>query len=110
MNVILMSIIAVLVGWVATLIMHTDEDVSLLDFCIGVFGAGVVGGLLAPALGFSATGEFGLTLSGTLFSWAGATVVLAAVNLVRFGTLRRDRRSRGPATASTSLADVKYIA
>lgn len=107
MNVIVMSIIAVLVGWIATLIMHTDEDVALLDFCIGVFGAGVVGGLLAPALGFSATGEFGLTLGGTLSSWVGATLLLAIFNLMRFGTLRRPR---GAAAATTPLADGKHIA
>jgi len=49
-------------------------------------------GLLAPLLGISPTGEFGLTLSGTLFSWGCATILLATVNLLRFGTLRRNRR------------------
>ena len=48
MNVLAMLILAVQVGWLATLIMHTEVDnVSLLDFFVGVIGAGLVAGLLA---------------------------------------------------------------
>jgi uncharacterized membrane protein YeaQ/YmgE (transglycosylase-associated protein family) len=86
--------VAVLVGWLATLIMQTEEDILLLDFIVGVFGAGLAEAL-APALGVSATGEFGLSLPGTLFAWAGATVLLALFNLTRFGTLRRGAHGRG---------------
>ena len=96
MDVITALTVAVLVGWLATLIMLTDEDISLLDFIVGVFGAGLAEAL-APTLGLSATGEFGLSLPGTLFAWAGATVLLGLVNLTRFGTLRRMGRTRGAA-------------
>ena len=105
MDIILMLTVAVLVGWLATLIMDTDNDVSLVDFSVGVFGAGLGGGLLAPALGISASGEFGLTLLGTLFCWVAATILLAAVNLMRCGTLRRDPRSRRPSGHVPLLGD-----
>src|SRR5439155_14621641 len=86
MNVPTLLTMAVLVGWLATLITHAEtDDVSLPDFAIAVSAAALAGGLLAPWLGIPATGEFGLTLSGTLFSWGCATIVLAAVNLLRFG-------------------------
>jgi len=78
MDIVLRLTVAVLVGWLAALIMHTDSDVSLSDFSVGVLGAGLAGGLLAPALNISATGEFGLTLWGPLWCCAAATILLAA--------------------------------
>ncbi|TLY96490.1 MAG: hypothetical protein E6K36_04100 [Gammaproteobacteria bacterium] len=94
MNVPALLTMAVLVGWLATLITHAEtDDVSLPDFAIAVCAAALAGGLLAPVLGISATGEFGFTLSGTLFSWACATLVLGTLNLLRFGSLRRNRRA-----------------
>jgi uncharacterized membrane protein YeaQ/YmgE (transglycosylase-associated protein family) len=89
MNIVTLSIVAVLVGWLATLILHSDVDsLSLLDLAVGVTGAAVVGGLLAPRFGISTTGEYGLTLSGTFVSWLGAMSLLALVNLVRHGHIR----------------------
>jgi len=99
MNVTTLLTMAVLVGWLATLITQSEtDDVCLADFAIAVSAAALGGGLLAPWLGISPTGEFGLTLSGTLFSWGCATILLATVNLLRFGTLHRNRRAdaRGP--------------
>jgi uncharacterized membrane protein YeaQ/YmgE (transglycosylase-associated protein family) len=94
MNVTALLTMAVLVGWLATLITHSEtDDVCLADFAIAVSAAALAGGLLAPLLGISPTGEFGLTLSGTLFSWGCATILLATVNRLRFGTLRRNRRA-----------------
>ena len=101
MNVPTLLTMAVLVGWLATLITHAEtDDVSLPDFVIAVSAAALAGGLLAPWLGIPVTGEFGLTLSGTLFSWGCATIVLAAVNLLRFGTLRHSRRAAARPTPS----------
>ena len=101
MNVPTLLTMAVLVGWLATLITHAEtDDVSLPDFAIAVSAAALAGGLLAPWLGIPVTGEFGLTLSGTLFSWGCATIALAAVNLLRFGTLRHSRRAGARPTPS----------
>src|SRR5438105_8194389 len=104
MNVPALLTMAVLVGWLATLITHAEtDDVSLPDFAMAVCGAALAGGLLAPVLGVSATGEFGLTLSGTLFSWACATLLLGTLNLLRFGSLRRNRRARDKPTPLGAL-------
>ena len=44
MNIVTLSIVAVLVGWLATLILHRDVDsLSLLDVAVGVTGAALVG-------------------------------------------------------------------
>jgi uncharacterized membrane protein YeaQ/YmgE (transglycosylase-associated protein family) len=105
MNVATLLTMAVLVGWLATLITQSKtDDVCLVDFAIAVSAAALGGGLLAPWLGISPTGEFGLTLSGTLFSWGCATSLLATVNLLRFGTLHRNRRAgaQGPVAPPAS--------
>jgi uncharacterized membrane protein YeaQ/YmgE (transglycosylase-associated protein family) len=94
MDTVTLLTVPVLVGWLATLILQgKNKDVSLFDFSIAVTGAALAGGLLAPSLGISPTGEYGLSLSFTLISWGGATTLLALVNLLRIGRLRERRRS-----------------
>jgi uncharacterized membrane protein YeaQ/YmgE (transglycosylase-associated protein family) len=48
MNVVALLTVAVLVGWIAILILH--DEVSLPDFVIAIAGAALAGGLLAPSL------------------------------------------------------------
>jgi len=82
--------VALVAGWLATLLLHRRIDrVSLADFAIAIAGAALAGGVLAPSLGVAITGEFGLTLPGTLSSWGGAMTLLGIANLARFGTLQR---------------------
>jgi len=93
MDVVTLLMVAVLVGWLATLILQgKNDDVYVCDFSIAVTGAALAGGLIAPSLGISPTGQYGLTL---------ATALLAAANLLRYGRLRGDRRrsTRKGATA-----------
>jgi uncharacterized membrane protein YeaQ/YmgE (transglycosylase-associated protein family) len=93
MDVVTLLTMAVLVGWLATLILQAEiDDVCIFDFSIAVTGAALTGGLLCPSLGIALTGECGLTLWGTLVSWAGATTLLGVVNLARYGRLRRGGR------------------
>ncbi|TLY81039.1 MAG: hypothetical protein E6K41_08375 [Gammaproteobacteria bacterium] len=64
MDAITLLTVAVLVGWLATLILlGKNEDVYVCDFSIAVAGAALAGGLIAPSLGISPTGEYGLSLS-----------------------------------------------
>jgi uncharacterized membrane protein YeaQ/YmgE (transglycosylase-associated protein family) len=100
MSVMMLLILSLPVGWLATLILHSDiGSVSLLDFATGVMGAGIAGGLVAPVLGMPLIGEYGFTLLGTLTSLVGAMSVLAVTNLMRRGQLRC-----GPATCRKSSA------
>ncbi len=94
MDVVTLLTEAVLVGWLTTLILQAKIDqVSVFDFSIAVTGGALAGGFLAPYLGISPTGEYGLTLSGTVICWAGATALLAVANLLRYGRLLCERRS-----------------
>ena len=89
MNVVALLTVAVLVGWIATLILH--DEVSLSDFAIAIAGAALAGGLLAPSRGVSPTGDYGFSLSGTLLCWGGAMTLVALINLLRHGGLRHTR-------------------
>ena len=89
MNVVALLTVAVLVGWIAILILH--DEVSLPDVVIAIAGAALAGGLLAPSLGILPTGEYGLSLSGTLLCWGGAMTLLALMNLLRNDRSRRTR-------------------
>ena len=102
MDVVALMTEAVIVGWLATLILHAEiEHICVVDFALAVIGAALAGGLFAPRLGISLTGEFGLTLLGALFCWLGALLLLALANVLRYGRLVRERRSRRrPANAT----------
>jgi uncharacterized membrane protein YeaQ/YmgE (transglycosylase-associated protein family) len=92
-NILMLVIVILLAGWLATLILQSDVDsLSLLDLAVGVTGAALVGGLLGPFFGISATGEYGFTLSGTFVSWLGALSLVALVNLARHGHIQCGRR------------------
>ncbi|HEY7964351.1 MAG: hypothetical protein ACHQD6_10605 [Steroidobacterales bacterium] len=104
MDVVALMTEAVIVGWLATLILHAEvEHICVFDFALAVIGATLAGGLLAPRLGIFLTGEFGLTLLGALVSWSGALLLLALANLVRDGRLVRERRSRRRTAAGAVL-------
>jgi len=108
MHVVTFMTEVLILGWLATLILHREiEHIRILDFLIAVTGAALAGGLLAPLLGISLTGEFGLTLIGLLLSFAGAMLLLAAANLLRYGRLLRERRSGRRAAAGQPLAGSK---
>jgi uncharacterized membrane protein YeaQ/YmgE (transglycosylase-associated protein family) len=92
MSIVTLSVVALLAGWLATLVLERDVDnLSLVDVTVGVAGAALVGGLLAPFLGISTAGEYGFTLSGTFVSWLGAMSLLVLVNLARHGRIRCGR-------------------
>ena len=71
MDIITLSAVSVLVGWLSTLILLSDLDnLSLLDFGVRVTGTAWAGGLSA-------------LLFGIFISWLGAIRLLALVNLAR---------------------------
>ena len=94
MDVVTLVAVAVLVGWLATLILHAEiAEVSLVNFAVAIAGAVLADLVLAPSLEVSPTGEFGLSLAGTALAWVGAMTLLALVNLLRYGRLQCRRRS-----------------
>ena len=89
MHFILWLIIGGILGWIASLIMHTDAQQGIfLNVVVGIIGAMVAGLLLTPLLGIGTINQNNLSLPALLVSLLGSIILLAIVNLFRRGTVR----------------------
>lgn len=88
MGFILTIIIGGFAGWVASKIMHTDQQQGLgLNIVAGVLGALLFNWLIAPLLGYPAVLDR-LDLAGFLFAVLGACLVILVVRFMANGTRR----------------------
>jgi len=89
MNFILWIIVGGLLGWIASIIMHTNAQQGLvLNIIVGIIGALVAGFLLTPLFGVGTINQSNFSLPSLLVSLLGAIILLAIVNLFRRGTVR----------------------
>ncbi len=79
MNIILWIVLGALAGWIASLIMKTEQGL-LVDIIVGIVGA-FLGGFLFNT--FGAGGVSGFNLYSILVAIVGAVVLLAIVKAVR---------------------------
>ncbi len=88
-NFIIWLVIGGLIGWVASMIMRTnDQQGMLLNVIVGIVGAFLGGFLLAPLFGTGTINQNDFSLSGLLVSLLGAVILLAIVNMFRRGSVR----------------------
>jgi uncharacterized membrane protein YeaQ/YmgE (transglycosylase-associated protein family) len=89
MNFILWLVIGGILGWIASIIMHTNAQQGIfLNIVVGIIGAMVAGLLLTPLLGIGTINQNNLSLPALLVSLLGSIILLAIVNLFRRGTVR----------------------
>ena len=89
MNFILWIIVGGILGWIGSIIMHTNAQQGLvLNIIVGIIGALVAGFLLTPLLGIGTINQSDFSLPSLLVSLVGAIILLAIVNLFRSGTVR----------------------
>jgi uncharacterized membrane protein YeaQ/YmgE (transglycosylase-associated protein family) len=89
MNFIIWLAIGGLIGWLASVVMRTDDrQGALLNVAVGIAGAILGGWILSPLVGVSTINQSNFSLGGLLVSLAGAVILLAIVNLVRRGAVR----------------------
>lgn len=89
MNLIIWLTVGGLIGWVASMIMHTDARQGVfLNIVVGVIGSFLGGWFVAPLLGAGTINQNDFSIKGLLASLIGAIILLAIVNLVRRGTVR----------------------
>jgi uncharacterized membrane protein YeaQ/YmgE (transglycosylase-associated protein family) len=86
MNIIIYLVVAAIIGWVATEIMH-DRSNLLINIIVAVAGAFLAGTFLSPTFHVGTINE-AITIPTMLLTLAGAVILLFIVNLVR----RRGRR------------------
>jgi uncharacterized membrane protein YeaQ/YmgE (transglycosylase-associated protein family) len=88
-NFIIWIIVGGIIGWLASLVMHTDaQQGTLLNIIVGIVGAFLAGLVLSPLFGVSTINSGNFSLPGLLISLLGAIILLAIVNLFRRGRVR----------------------
>lgn len=89
MNFIIWLIVGALVGWLASVVMHTNAQQGwVLNIIVGIVGALVAGWFIAPLFGTGTINQGDFSLSALVVSFLGAVLLLAVVNLFRRGRVR----------------------
>jgi uncharacterized membrane protein YeaQ/YmgE (transglycosylase-associated protein family) len=88
-NFIIWLVVGGILGWLASLLMHTDAQQGLvLNIIVGIVGAFLGGLLLSPLIGAGTINQNNFSVPGLLVSLLGALILLAIVNVVRRGAVR----------------------
>ena len=89
MNLIVWLIVGGLIGWLASILMKTnDQQGMFLNVVVGIVGAMLGGWFLSPLLGAGTINQNNFSLPALLVSFLGASILLAIVNLLRRGSVR----------------------
>jgi uncharacterized membrane protein YeaQ/YmgE (transglycosylase-associated protein family) len=87
MNIIIYLIVAAVIGWIATEIMH-DRSNLLINIIVAVVGAFLAGYFLTPLFHISTINQGNFSIPALLVSLLGSIILLAIVNLFRRGRAR----------------------
>ncbi len=89
MNFIIWLIAGGFIGWLASIMMKTNDQQGIfLNVVVGIAGAMVGGWFISPLVGVGTINQNNFSLPALLVSLAGAAILLAIVNLLRRGTAR----------------------
>ena len=87
MNLIIWLIVGGVIGWLASILMKTnDQQGMVLNVVVGIVGAMVGGWFITPLIGVGTINQSNFSLPGLVVSFVGAAILLAIVNLFRRGT------------------------
>jgi uncharacterized membrane protein YeaQ/YmgE (transglycosylase-associated protein family) len=86
LNLLIYLIVAAVIGWVASELMH-DRSGLLLNIVVAVVGAFLAGYFLSPIFGVGTIND-AITIPTMLVTLLGAIILLAVVNLFRRGRRR----------------------
>ena len=81
MNIIIYLLVAAVIGWVATELLH-DRSNLLINIVVAVLGAFLAGYFLSPIFGVGTIND-AITIPTMLVTLLGAVILLAIVNLIR---------------------------
>jgi uncharacterized membrane protein YeaQ/YmgE (transglycosylase-associated protein family) len=87
MNILIYLVVAAIIGWVATELMH-DRSNLLLNIVVAVVGAFLAGYLLSPILNIGTIND-AITIPTMLVTLLGAVILLAIIRLFRGSRRRR---------------------
>jgi uncharacterized membrane protein YeaQ/YmgE (transglycosylase-associated protein family) len=89
MNVIVWLVVGGVIGWLASLLMKTDDQQGiLLNVVVGIVGSVIAGWVISPLVGAGTINQGNFSLASLVVSFVGALILLAAVNIFRRGAVR----------------------
>ena len=89
MNFIIWLVVGGLIGWLASMLMKTnDQQGIILNVVVGIVGALLAGWFISPLVGVGTINQDNFSLPAVLVSLVGAAILLGVVNLFRRGSVR----------------------
>jgi len=89
MDIIIWLIVGGIVGWLASVLMHTDARQGIfLNVIVGIIGAALAGFFISPMVGLPTINQGSFSIGSLVVSLIGAVILLAVVNLLRRGSVR----------------------
>jgi uncharacterized membrane protein YeaQ/YmgE (transglycosylase-associated protein family) len=89
MNFIIWLIVGGVIGWLASIVMKTnDQQGMVLNVVVGIVGAMLGGWLISPLVGVGTINQSNFSLPALGVSFLGAAILLAIVSLFRRGSTR----------------------
>ncbi len=89
MNFLIWLIIGGVIGWLASMLMKTnDQQGMFLNIIVGIVGAMLGGWLISPLVGVGTINQDNFSLPAMFVSFVGAAILLAIVNFVRRAAVR----------------------
>jgi uncharacterized membrane protein YeaQ/YmgE (transglycosylase-associated protein family) len=84
MNLIMWLVLGGVLGWLASIVMKTNDQQGLiLNIVVGIVGAFLGGLLLAPLFGTGTINQSDFSIGSLFVSFLGAIILLAIVNFFR---------------------------
>lgn len=88
-NLIILLVVGGIIGWVASMIIRTDEEQSvILNVVVGIVGAVLAKFIITRLIGGDLIMDGAINIQSVLISLVGTIFLLATVNLVRRGSVR----------------------
>ena len=89
MDIIIWLLVGGIVGWLASVLMHTDARQGIfLNVIVGIVGAALAGFFISPMVGLPTINQGSFSIGSLVVSLIGAVILLAVVNLLRRGSVR----------------------
>ncbi|MDO8904082.1 GlsB/YeaQ/YmgE family stress response membrane protein [Hydrogenophaga sp.] len=89
MNFLIWLIVGGVIGWLASILMKTnDQQGMFLNVIVGIVGAMLAGWFISPLIGVGTINQSNFSLPALLVSFIGAALLLAIVNVARRGSAR----------------------
>lgn len=89
MNLLIWLIVGGVIGWLASLVMKTDQQQGIvLNIVVGIVGAMLGGWFISPLVGVPTINQDVFSIASLGVSLIGAILLLAIVNFFRRGRAR----------------------